>query len=132
MNDKPESLKKVNIILNNKLKMLGGLLSDKKARDILLFNVSNYSSVFEGIIVATAHGNRHCRALADHLLDEIKKQNLEYLGMEGYQEGEWILLDLNEIIIHLFTEETRLFYNLEGFWTKGSKIELTETPGTNS
>lgn len=110
--------------LEASLLALGGLLMDKKADNVLALDVSSYSSAFEGLIIATAHSARHARSLADYLLEEIKKQNLDYLGMEGYQEGEWILLDINEVIVHIFTAETRQFYNLEGFWTKGKEILL--------
>lgn len=110
--------------LKNKLGFFGALLSEKQAFDVLALDVSSYSSAFEGIILASAKGRRHARSLADHLLEQIKKNSLEYLGMEGYQEGEWILLDLNDIIVHIFVQEIRLFYNLEGFWSKGQIIEL--------
>ncbi|MFP4128554.1 MAG: ribosome silencing factor [Desulfonatronovibrionaceae bacterium] len=110
---------------------LGRFLLDKKADRVTALDVSSYSSAFEGLIIATAHSVRHARSLADNLLEEIKKQNLDYLGMEGYQEGEWILLDINEIIVHIFTAETRQFYNLEGFWTKGKEI-LLKAAGENN
>lgn len=114
--------------LKGKLVFLGGLLKEKKASDVLALDVSAYSSAFEGIIIATAQGKRHCRSLADHLLVQIKQNNVEYLGMEGFQEGEWILMDLNDVIVHIFVQESRLFYNLEGFWTRGEIIDL-ETDG---
>ncbi|MCA1743758.1 MAG: ribosome silencing factor [Desulfonatronovibrio sp.] len=110
--------------LKDRLEYLGKLLIEHKAFDVLPIDVSVYSSAFEGIIVASSMGNRHSKALADHVLEKIKENSMEYLGMEGYQEGEWILLDLNDIIVHVFIEETRKFYNLEGFWTRGKKIEL--------
>lgn len=110
--------------LKDRLEYLGKLLLEHKAFDVLPIDVSVYSSAFEGIIVASSMGNRHSRALADYILEKIKENRMEYLGMEGYQEGEWILLDLNDIIVHIFIDETRKFYNLEGFWTRGEKIEL--------
>lgn len=117
--------------LKDRLEYLGKLLMEHKAFDVLPIDVSIYSSAFEGIIVASSMGNRHSRALADHVLEKIKENSMEYLGMEGYQEGEWILLDLNDIIIHIFIEETRKFYNLEGFWTRGEKVELETTGEKN-
>ncbi len=110
--------------LKDKLVFLGGLLLEKQASDVLLLDVSSYSGAFEGIILASAQGKRHSRALADYLLEQIKKNSIEYLGMEGFQEGEWVLLDLNDVIVHIFVHETRLFYNLEGFWAKSKTIEL--------
>lgn len=109
--------------LQDKLIFLSRLLHDKKASDVLALDVSSYSSAFEGIVLASAQGKRHCRSLADNLLKQIKENHIDYLGMEGYQEGDWILLDLNEVVVHLFVHETRTFYNLEGFWTKGEIID---------
>ncbi|WP_028573862.1 ribosome silencing factor [Desulfonatronovibrio hydrogenovorans] len=118
--------------LNEKLTFLGSLLLEKKASNVLALDVSIYSGAFEGMILASAGGNRHARSLADHVLEAVKENQLDYLGMEGYQEGEWILLDLNDIIIHIFLDETRLFYNLEGFWTRGREIPLKATGGEHA
>ncbi|MFP4397763.1 MAG: ribosome silencing factor [Desulfonatronovibrio sp.] len=119
--------------LREKLVFLAGVLHDKKAFDVLALDVSSYSSAFEGIVVASAQGSRHCRSLADNLLKQVKENNMEYLGMEGYQEGDWILVDLNDVIVHIFVQETRNFYNLEGFWTKGKIIDPGLQPeGENS
>ncbi len=111
----------------DKLIQLGDLLREKKAHDVLLLDVSSYCGAFEGIVLASAHGRRHARALADYLLERIKQGNLEFLGMEGFKEGEWILLDLNDVIVHVFVQEARLFYNLEGFWNRGRIIEPKPT-----
>ncbi|MFO7726888.1 MAG: ribosome silencing factor [Desulfonatronovibrio sp.] len=107
----------------DKLVFLAGVLHDKKASDVLALDVSSYSSAFEGIVLASAQGKRHCRSLADNLLKQVKENNIEYLGMEGYQEGDWILIDFNDVIVHIFVRETRQFYNLEGFWAKGKIID---------
>lgn len=110
--------------LKEKMIFLGRHLLEKKAADVHALDVSSYSSAFEGIILASSQGRRHSRALADTLLEQVKKNKIEYLGMEGYQEGEWVLLDLNEIIVHIFTPETRLFYNFEGFWARAESINI--------
>ena len=114
-----------------KMTFVGQILEEKKASDVLALDVSSYSGAFEGIVLASAHGRRHCRALADNLLEQVKKNSIEFLGMEGYQEGEWILLDLNDVIVHIFTRETRIFYNLEGFWAKGKTISI-QSEGENN
>ncbi len=111
-------------LLAARMAFIGQILNDKKASDVLALDVSSYSGAFEGIVLASAHGRRHCKALADALLERIRKDSIEFLGMEGYQEGEWILLDLNDVIVHIFTRETRIFYNLEGFWAKGKTVNI--------
>lgn len=117
--------------LKDKLIFLSRHLREKKASDVQALDVSSYSSAFEGIILASAQGRRHSRALADSLLNQVKENGLEYLGMEGYQEGEWILLDLNDIIVHIFIPETRLFYNFEGFWAKAETINIQSLENKN-
>jgi ribosome-associated protein len=110
--------------LKDKMIFIGHQLQEKKASDVEALDVSSYSSAFEGIILASSQGRRHSRALADTLLEQVKKNKIEYLGMEGYQEGEWVLLDLNDVIVHIFTPETRLFYNFEGFWARAETVNI--------
>ncbi|WP_456324962.1 ribosome silencing factor [Desulfonauticus submarinus] len=116
--------KKRQVDFIEKLKLLGKCLEEKKAEDILLLDVQKFSSVFEGVIIATANNMRHAQSLADNLLQFIAEYNFEYFGMEGYKTGEWILLDLNDIVIHIFLQDVRMFYNLEGFWTEAKQIQL--------
>ncbi|SDN61881.1 ribosome-associated protein [Desulfonauticus submarinus] len=116
--------KKKQMDFTEKLKLLGKCLEEKKAEDILLLDVQKFSSVFEGVIIATANNVRHAQSLADNLLQFIAEYNFEYFGMEGYKAGEWILLDLNDIVIHIFLQDVRMFYNLEGFWTEAKQIQL--------
>ncbi|MDQ7032914.1 MAG: ribosome silencing factor [Desulfonauticus sp.] len=108
--------------LSHKLKIIGSWLDEHKAENILLLDVQNSLTVFEGLVIASANNVRHAQALADHILDKVAEYGYEYLGMEGYQHGEWILIDLNDIVVHIFLPETREFYNLEGFWFKAQKI----------
>ena len=67
---------------------------------------------------------RHAQALADYVLEKVGQSGLEYMGMEGYKGGDWILLDLNDVIVHIFLTDTRQFYNLEGFWARGKEVDL--------
>jgi len=110
--------------VDGKLRFLGDWMLEKKARDIRLLDVSGLSSVFEGVALVTVNNVRQAQALTDNLLHKIKEDGLEYLGMEGYRSGDWILIDLNDIIVHIFLEDTRKFYNLDGFWSGARDIEL--------
>lgn len=117
-------MNKQEISVLEKLKLLGNWLTEKKGENLLLLDVRELSNVFEGIILVTANNARHARSLADYLLEKVKEKDFELLGLEGYQSGEWILLDLNDVVVHIFLEDIRTFYNLEGFWVKAKQLEL--------
>ncbi len=110
--------------LDHKLTTLAQTLHTKKALNVHAMDVTNYHGAFEGLLLATAQGVRHAQALVDHLLDLVHAQGWEYFGMEGYQHAEWILIDLNDILVHIFLDESRRFYNLEAFWSQARKIHL--------
>lgn len=100
-------------------------LMDKKAKNIVSLDIREFGSITDVLIIASAVNVRHNQALADFILDKVSEEKWEYLGMEGYKVGNWILIDLNEIIVHLFLEESREFYNLEGLFRQAKKIQLT-------
>lgn len=90
----------------------------------MALDVGRLSSVADVFIIATAKNSRHAQALADWVLGKAKESGVGYLGMEGYSGASWILLDLNDVLLHIFTEETRSFYNLEGLWSEAGRIEV--------
>jgi ribosome-associated protein len=94
-------------------------LDEKKAQDIVLLDVAAISSVAEAVLIVTAQSVRHAQALTDSLLDHLTEHKIEYLGMEGYRTGQWILLDLNDVMVHIFQEDVRRLFNLEGLWSQG-------------
>jgi ribosome-associated protein len=91
-------------------------LVEKKARDILALDVSKLSPWAETQVIATARGFRHAQALADAMLERLGEARFEYMGMEGYKTGHWILLDCNDVVVHIFQEDPRGYFNLEGLW----------------
>ncbi len=95
-------------------------LEEKKAKDIVTIDIREFASITEGLIIASGVNIKHNQALADWVLEKVSEMGMEYLGMEGYDTGNWILIDLNDIVVHLFIEETRSFYNIEGLW-RGAK-----------
>ena len=108
----------------DKLKLVATWLHEKKGHEILGLDVSNISNVFEAVVIVTAFNVRHAQGMADYVLEKVGENKWEYMGMEGYKEGEWILLDLNDVIVHIFLADTRQFYNLEGFWARGQEVDL--------
>ncbi|MAJ24050.1 MAG: ribosome silencing factor [Rickettsiales bacterium] len=93
------------------------ILTDNKAKDIIRINLKGKSSIAEFMIICSGTSNRHVIALSNHLLDALKKENLNTLSIEGKSNGDWVLVDAGDIIIHLFRNEVRDYYALEKMWT---------------
>lgn len=107
-----------------KARILAARFQAKQAREVRALDVRGLSSVSEAILVATAKSLRQAKALADDVLECCGEHGFGYLGMEGYQGAEWILLDLNDVVVHVFQEEIRHFYNLEGMWAEAPEIPV--------
>ena len=75
--------------------------------------------------MASAASVRQAQALADHVLACCGDHGFSYLGMEGYRTGQWVLVDLNDVLVNIFQEDQRSFYNLEGLWSEGKPIPLS-------
>ena len=91
-------------------------LEDFKANDILVIDVSGKSPLTERMIIASGNSTRHVKSMAENLLVKAKAVGNPPLGVEGAREGEWVLVDLNDVIVHLMLPQTRAFYNLEKLW----------------
>ena len=107
--------------LTDRLKVIVPHLEEHKARQLLALEVRGKSACSDAILIATANSLRHARSLADGLLELCRERNYEFLRMEGYQNGQWILVDLNDLVVHIFQTETRNLFRLEGLW-KGSPV----------
>ena len=91
-------------------------LEDFKAVDILVVDVSGKNPLTERMVIASGNSTRHVKSMAEHLVVSAKAAGNPPLGVEGAGEGEWVLVDLNDVIIHLMLPRTRAFYNLEKLW----------------
>ena len=92
-------------------------LEDLKAEDILVLDVKGKTTVTDWIIVATGTSSRHVRSIANNVAVEAKKNHATHLGTEGEEDGEWILVDLGDVIVHVMQRQTREFYDLESLWS---------------
>ncbi len=106
-----------------KLCILFDWLEEKQAEDICALDVGGINSVTEGMIFASAANVRHAQALADWILERLSRRGLEFLGMEGYRKGGWILIDCNDVLVNIFQAEERRFYNLEGLWSDAPVVK---------
>jgi len=88
-------------------------LEDVKAKDIEVLNTSKLSALFDRIIIATGDSNRHVKSLARNVHDKVKEAGGQVIGMEGEETGEWVLVDLGDIVVHVMQPAVRAYYNLE-------------------
>ena len=93
-------------------------LNDGKAIDIDLFDVKKITSMSDYILIASGNSSRQVNALADRLIQTVKENKFETLGVEGKAEGEWVLVDLCDIIVHIMHPNSREYYQLEKLWGK--------------
>ncbi|MBA1233899.1 ribosome silencing factor [Stutzerimonas nitrititolerans] len=91
-------------------------LEDLKGTDILSIDVRGKTSVTDFMVIASGTSSRHVKALADNVLEKVKEQGVRPLGSEGLDGGEWGLLDLGDVVVHVMQVPTRQFYDLERLW----------------
>ncbi|MEC6997201.1 MAG: ribosome silencing factor [Pseudomonadota bacterium] len=92
-------------------------LSKNKAQEITVINLKKKTSIADYMIICTGTSNRHITALSNYLSEDLKRLELNMLNIEGKRGGDWIIVDIGDIIIHLFRSEVREYYNLEKMWT---------------
>ena len=93
-------------------------LNDGKAIDVDLYDVKKLTSMSDYILIASGRSRRQVSALADKLIQTVKENKFETLGVEGQTEGEWVLVDLGDIIVHIMHPSSREYYQLEKLWGK--------------
>lgn len=91
-------------------------LEDVKAQDIKVFNTTHLTSLFDRVIIASATSNRQTRALASSVSDKTREAGGTVIAAEGEETGEWVLVDLGDIIVHIMQPAIRVYYNLEEVW----------------
>ena len=95
---------------------------ERKAEDILVLDVRKLTSVADAFLICSGRSNRQVTAIADSVYRTLKKQGIRPLSVEGKSEGHWILMDYGHVIIHIFYETVREFYDLEGLWRDAEKV----------
>ena len=91
-------------------------LEDMKAVDLKILDVSGLTSITDKMVVASGTSDRHVRALADNVVEKTKAYGQRPIGVEGEREGEWVLVDLQDILVHVMLPRVREFYQLEKLW----------------
>ena len=102
-------------------------LEDVKGHDILVFNTARLPSMFERVVIASGDSNRQVKALADRVQERVRELGGRVYGVEGERSGEWVLVDLGDVVVHIMHPTVRDFYNLEEIWG-GKPVKLKTTP----
>lgn len=115
---------------DEKARLLAARLHDKQAGEVTGLVLRGHSAATDAMLIATAKTQRHAQALADAVSELAREHTLEVLGVEGYKAGQWVLMDLNDVLVHIFTGDMRRLFNLEGLWLQVPRmaLDLQEAP----
>ena len=106
-------------------------LEDVKGRDIVVYNVARQTAYFERVVIASGDSNRQVNALAVNVQEKLKALGARIAGVEGRRNGEWVLVDLGDIVVHVMHPAVRSFYNLEELWG-GKEVKIKAKPKTKA
>lgn len=97
--------------------VVAGALDDMKAVNVQVLDVRKLSDIFDRLVIASGNSDRHVRSIADRLVQKAKAAGFRPLGVEGGQSGEWVLVDLGDVVVHIMLPRVREFYGLEKLWS---------------
>ncbi len=108
----------------DKAKFCLKIIGERKATDPVLFEVGKLVSITDYFLIASGNSSRQVQAIARHLQKRMREQGFRPDGIEGEQEGHWVLIDYGDVVIHLFYQPIRKFYDLEGLWIEAPRVKL--------
>ncbi len=107
-----------------KVKVIYNAIDDKLGIDIKIIDISKVSVLADYLVISGANNKSQVQAIVDNITEKLDKQKVFVRHVEGYSTANWVLLDYNDIIVHVFNQEDRLFYDLERLWQDGNTIEF--------
>jgi ribosome-associated protein len=108
------------------VKVAVGAAEEKQAVGLTLLDLGEGSSFTDYFLIAGGRNIRQCQAIADEVQDQLSKEGLRAMHVEGYPQGEWILLDFGFLVVHVFSEKARAFYDLERLWRTAHRVTFGE------
>lgn len=105
-------------------RLAAGAALDMKALDPLALDLRGISTVSEYFVIVTGTSDRHVQAVAENIIEAFKSIGIKALGVEGLREGRWVLLDYVEIVVHVFLESVREYYDIERLWIDAPRLDL--------
>ena len=110
----------------NLAKLCARAAIEKKAEDPVILDVRKLCSFTDFFVILSGRSTRHVQGLAETIEEELRSRRLSTTTAEGLNEGTWVLLDYNDIVVHIFYSETRKFYDIEGLWHDAPRISLDD------
>jgi ribosome-associated protein len=108
------------------------IIQERKAIDPVLMEVGRLTSFTDYFLVASGASSRQVQAISQHMARRLREEGFRPFGIEGEQEGHWVLMDYGDVVIHIFYEPVREFYDLEGLWTEAPRVESHEKKSKNA
>ena len=105
-------------------------LEDTKGVDIRVLDVRQMTAIIDYMVIASGTSDRHVRSLANNVLDAMSKSGVKSIGIEGEREAQWILVDLQDVVVHVMQKSARNFYQLERLWDARNETMSTDAVGT--
>ena len=99
-------------------------IDDKKGQDIKIIDIHNVSVIADYFVIASGTNSNQVQAIVDNVEEQLGRAGFEAKQIEGYRNSSWILMDYGDVIVHVFDEENRLFYDLERIWRDGKVLEM--------
>jgi ribosome-associated protein len=110
--------------MTDALKIAVKAADDKKAHDLVVLDISQIASFADYFLICTGDSFRQMQAIADEIEEKLKAFGIRPSHIEGYRNAEWILLDYSDIVVHIFSKDARVYYDLERLWRDGKKLDV--------
>lgn len=104
--------------------LIARLAVDFKALDLVVLDVTGLSSFADFFVICSGKSSRQVQGIADNLQESLREQGIRPLGIEGYREGQWVLMDYGDVIVHVFYEPVLLRYDLESLWSESKRVRF--------
>ena len=112
--------------VKRKVLFIGGLALDKKASDVVILRIGHLTSIADYLVICSGNSERHVKAIAEAIRQEMVQHFGDHGSLEGATAAHWILLDYQDIIVHVFREDIRTYYGLENMWRDAALVPATE------
>jgi ribosome-associated protein len=103
---------------------------EKKAENVVILDLERLSSVADYFVICSGFSDRQVSSIADNVADEVRDLGIKSMSQEGLADGRWCLIDFGAVIVHVFQDQLRDYYNLEGLWSDAKRIRITEEAGS--
>ena len=112
--------------MENLMEKIVKILDDKKGIDIKVLDIRELTTMADYFVICSGTSSPHIKALSDELDEKLSEEGIDFLGKEGFQTANWVLMDYDSVIVHIFNEETREFYSIENLWADAKDVDIAE------